>query len=120
MDVDFLAAGGLLERGAELSAPSLPSNAAMLRAAAPRGAAERVLVAYDLLRRVEARARFVSGRAVEHLEPASETFEVTAEVLDLEPRSRARAALAEALAGARGTIRSAWRRVVDARSIGAL
>jgi len=118
MDVDFLAAGGTLERGGERSAPPLPSNAAMLRAAAPGGATENVLGAYDFLRRVEARARFVAGRAIEHLEPTSDGFAVTAALLDAAatgPRE-----LLRGIAEARRTLRAAWRRVIAAGSITAL
>jgi glutamine synthetase adenylyltransferase len=118
MDVDFLAAGGTLERGGERPAPPLPSNAAMLRTAAPGDVTEQLLGAYDFLRRVEARARFVAGRAIEHLEPTSDGFAVTAALLDAGsggPRE-----LLRRIAEARRTLRAAWRRVIAAGSITAL
>lgn len=118
MDVDFLAAGGMLERGGELRGPRLPSNAAMLRAAAPGDRVAELLGAYDALRRVEARARFVSGRAVEHLEPASDAFVAAASLLD-ESGGDARELL-RSVGDARRTIRGAWRRVIEAGSIEAI
>lgn len=66
MDVDFLAGGGLLERGAR-GCPGLPSVPAMLRRAARGPRVDALLDGYDFLRRVEAAARWTAGRAVEDL-----------------------------------------------------
>lgn len=116
LDVDFVAAGALLERGGEIAAPPLPSNAAMLGAAAGGEGAERLLAAYDVLRRAEARARFASGRAVDHLEPASGAFATTAALLGETDRRE----LVRRVNDARRTIRAAFRRVIEAGSIAAL
>jgi glutamate-ammonia-ligase adenylyltransferase len=77
MDVDFLAGGGLLERGTR-AFPELPSVPAMLGAAGVDGAAAPLLSDYQFLRRVEACTRWAAGRAVERL-PAE--LEVLAELV---------------------------------------
>lgn len=130
MDVDFLAAGAMLERGGELRAPALPSNTAMLRAAIAADApmvddrceadapAERLLGAYEALRRVEARARFASARAIEHLEPGTSGFVATAALVGPAPGDPHE--LARQIAESRRTIRGAWRRVTEVGSIAAL
>lgn len=116
MDVDFLAAGAALERvGA--SRPPFPGNAALLRAAASGRVAERLLGAYDRLRRVEACARWVAGRPVEVLEPGGEGF---AWVAALAAPGRPAAALLDDVALARREIRSVFEAVVEMGSIGAL
>jgi glutamine synthetase adenylyltransferase len=117
MDVDFLAAGATLERGAQARIPSFPSNPALLRAMAPGPATERLLAAYATLRRVEACARWVLARAADVLEPETESFEsIAALALPGEPA----AALATLVADARRTIRGAFRAVVEAGTIAAL
>ncbi len=117
MDVDFLSAGALLERGAATPRPALPSNGALLRAAAPGEGAEHVLEAYEVLRRVEACARWVAGRATEVLDPEAESYPLVAA---LETPGEPPGALAERVAGARSVIRRAFSAVVDAGTIGAL
>jgi glutamate-ammonia-ligase adenylyltransferase len=113
MDVDFLAGGGLIERGAK-HFPELPSVRAMWAAALGAQAQPAVLGDYQTLRRVEACARWVAGRAVEQL-PAE--LAITAELV--EPGSSAEA-LRERVAGARRRIRAAYDRVVTQGTIAAL
>ncbi len=117
MEVDFLAAGALLERGIGPAAGELPSVPAMLRAAAPAAGARGVLEAYAVLRRVEACARWTAGRAVESLRLASETAPLVAEIfepgLDVD-------GLAATVRDARRRVRRAWERVQTAGSIAAL
>jgi glutamate-ammonia-ligase adenylyltransferase len=67
MDVDFLAGGGLLERGG-VREPALPSVPALLRACASGARVERLLAHYHALRVVEARARWLAGRGVDALD----------------------------------------------------
>ena len=62
MDLEFLAAGGLLECGLQPTSDDLPSIAWMLRATTSGPAVERLLEDYHFLRRVEARNRWVAGR----------------------------------------------------------
>jgi glutamate-ammonia-ligase adenylyltransferase len=117
MDVDFLAAGALLERGPTTPRPAVPSNGALLRAAAPGKEVEQVLEAYGALRRVEACARWVAGRATEVLDPQAESYPLVAAVAT---PGAPPGALAERVAAARSVIRRAFSAVVDAGTIGAL
>ena len=110
MDVDFLAGGGLLERGAA-PFPDPPSVSRMLRAAAPGEGCEALLVEYHALRRIEARARWVAGRGVERL---PDDLAVTAELV--EPGLSAEA-LRERVAATRRRVRADWDRVLAAGSI---
>jgi glutamate-ammonia-ligase adenylyltransferase len=111
MDVDFLAGGGLLERGAPRF-PELPSVRAMWSAAV--GGPASVLRDYQTLRRVEACARWVAGRAVEQL-PGD-----LATVAELVEPGRDADALRERVATARMRIRAAYDRVVAQGTIEAL
>ena len=86
MDVDFLAGGGLLERGAR-DFPAFPSVAAMLACTLPEERTRALLADYGALRVVEARARWVAGRAVEEIPAAGEGLVAIAELV----RARARA-----------------------------
>lgn len=115
MDVDFLAAGATLERGSRMERPAIPGNGALLRAAEPGTATDRVLEAYTVLRRVEARARWVLGRAAESLDPAAESFEWIVALC-----AESEAELRESLAVARRTIREAFQAVVDDARVDAL
>lgn len=117
MDVDFLAAGAMLECGAEVRRPEIPGNAALLRASAPGGETDRLLEAYALLRRIEACARWVSGRALETLEVTGEGY---AMIEALAAPGDSPGTLVERVRAARSEIRSAFERVVDAGSIRAL
>jgi len=116
MDVDFLAGGGLLERG-ERGCPALPSVPAMLRHAASGPAVEALLEQYGFLRHVEAAARWSRGRAVETLSTDSDSLKATAVLTDAgldgpELRQRLIATL--------GEIRRVYDQVAKAGSIGVL
>jgi glutamate-ammonia-ligase adenylyltransferase len=114
MDVDFLAGGGLLERGAS-TYPDPPSVSRMLRStASDEAAAEALLADYHALRRIEARVRWVSGRGVEQL-PGD--LGAIAELVEPELEGEALRARVRA---ARGRIRDAFRRVIAAGSIDGL
>jgi len=113
MDVDFLAGGGLLERGARRF-PEIPSVRAMLAAAGGADFGEVLLADYHWLREVEACARWVAGRSVERL--AGEL----ATVAELAVPGAGREALRERVAAARTRIRAAYDRVIAQESIAAL
>jgi glutamate-ammonia-ligase adenylyltransferase len=113
MDVDFVAGGGLLERGTR-AFPELPSVRAMLTAAGAADAADALLADYQLLRRVEACARWAAGRSVERL---PDELAVVAELF--QPGSGPEAVRDE-VAAARRRIRAAYDRVVESGSIAAL
>jgi glutamate-ammonia-ligase adenylyltransferase len=117
MDAEFLACAALLELGARPEQVVLPGVAAMLRAHAAGKRVDGLLDDYGLLRRVEARARFVAGRPIEELRTDAETVAVVAELV--EP-GLAPDALLDRVSAARGAIRSAWERVARARTIRAL
>ena len=116
MDVDFLASGGLLERGAERF-PALPSVPALLRAAVAGPRVDTLLDDYAFLRLVEARARWCAGRALEGLRSAPEALEPVAELAL--PGSDG-AALLERVASTRRRIREAYDAVIRSGSIAAL
>jgi glutamate-ammonia-ligase adenylyltransferase len=116
MDVDFLAAGALLERGAG-DFPALPSVSAMLRAAADGAGVEALLDDYRFLRLLEARARWCAGRAVESLDADPSRRSVVAELL--EPGLGV-PALEQSISAARRRVRAAWRAVTEGGSIAAL
>jgi glutamate-ammonia-ligase adenylyltransferase len=117
MDVDFLAAAGLLEQGPAAKLPEIPSNPAMLRSAVAGGLLERLLDAYRVLRGVEAIARWVSGRAIEVFDPKSEAFALCAELADLPGGV---GGLVAHIAASRATIREAFQAVLRRGSIAAL
>lgn len=113
MDVDFVAGGGLLERGARRY-PDPPSVAAMLAATGGAKSSAALLADYHWLRRVEACARWVAGRSVERLPhelaPVAELVES-----GLGPED-----LREQVAAARRRIRASYDRVVARESIATL
>ena len=113
MDVDFLAGGAMLERGA-VPIPALPSVPALLRAACGANA-EPILGDYALLRRAEASVRWIAGRAVEAIE--ANQLDVVAELT--EP-GRSAEAFGSALQQALQRLRKAYQRVVSVGSISAL
>lgn len=114
MDVDFLAGGGLLERGTERF-PGVPSVPAMLRACAGGPRIDALLDDYELLRRVEARMRWIAGRGVEVLaDPAA------AVVAELVTPGEGVDTLRRLIGDARERIRAAFAAVVDAGSLDAL
>jgi glutamate-ammonia-ligase adenylyltransferase len=117
IDVDFLAAGGQLERGADTGAPELPSVPAMLAGAVAGPEVEAVLEAYRFLRVVEARTRWVAGRAVEVLPTQTESLAVVAELAEpgLGPVE-----LLERTHAARSTVRAAVEQVLTAGTIAIL
>jgi hypothetical protein len=103
----------MLERGS-VAMPALPSVPALLRAACG-AAAEPLVVAYTLLRRAEASARWLAGRAVEAIDadglgPVAELCEPGLGARDF--RSR--------LEAARRDVRAAYDRVIAAGSVAAL
>jgi glutamate-ammonia-ligase adenylyltransferase len=116
MDVDFLAGGGLIERGTE-AYPALPSVRAMLRACVAGDRVDALLRDYRLLRIVEARARWIAGRAVAALDADGGELPLCAELVEpgLTP-----AALLERVREARRRTRDAFDAVVAANSISAL
>jgi glutamate-ammonia-ligase adenylyltransferase len=116
MDVDFLAGGGLLERGAG-DFPAFPSVAAMLACTLPEARTRSLLADYGVLRVVEARARWVAGRPVEEIPTAGETL---AAIAELSEPGLAPGELLDWIRSARGRIRSAYQAVVAAGSISAL
>jgi glutamate-ammonia-ligase adenylyltransferase len=116
MDVDFLAGGGLLERQLE-APPSLPSVPALLRAAARGRGVEALLADYELLRRVEAAARWMAGRPVEDFEREGPAVAALAELVR---PGQAPEELVAHVEAARARIRDAYARVVEAGSIAVL
>ena len=117
MDVEFLGAGALLERGLQLAGDALPAVPAMLRAAAPGPRTEALLCDYAFLRRVEACARWLAGRAVETLAPSGDGWPQLADLVDPgQPADR----LGLALAAARGRIASAFDAVCAKETVDAL
>jgi glutamate-ammonia-ligase adenylyltransferase len=116
MDVDFLAGGGLLERGSS-AFPEFPSVVAMLDSVLARERTRTLLADYDLLRVAEARARGVAGRAVEELPAAGEALGLCAELVEpgLAPPE-----LVARIVTVRRRIRATYQAVVDAGTIGAL
>jgi len=116
MDVDFLAGGGLLERGAD-ELPDLPSVPAMLRACAKGPQVESLIDDYQLLRVVEARMRWLAGRPIEILETDEATLPVVAELV--EPGLVA-TTLLDRIEAARTRIRTTYDTVVGAGSLDAI
>jgi glutamate-ammonia-ligase adenylyltransferase len=116
MDVDFLAGGGLLERGAR-QFPVYPSVAAMLACTLPEERTQRLRADYAALRVLESRARWVTGRAVEELPAEGEALAAVAELYEpgLTPSQ-----LLDRVRAIRGRIRAAWQAVIHAGSIEAL
>jgi glutamate-ammonia-ligase adenylyltransferase len=116
MDVDFLAGGACLERGAA-PFPRYPSVPAMLRAAVRGGRVEQVLEDYRFLRLAEARARLCAGRGVESLQRSDPGLPAVAELVEpgLGPEG-----LVERIAATRARVRAAWEAVVEADSAAAL
>lgn len=117
MDVEFLAGGALLETGRLPGPGVLPSIRAMLGAAAPGSVADALLAHYDFLRLLAARTRWLAGRGVEGVPSQAEALAPLAELL--EPGLRPAPLLAR-LEAARGAVRAAWERVVEAGSVEAL
>jgi glutamate-ammonia-ligase adenylyltransferase len=117
MDVEFLAAGALLERGLQLGGASLPAVPAMLRAALPDARVEPVIADYAVLRRVEACARWLAGRAQETIPRGGEAADAVADLL--RPGMPA-AELSATVDAARARIASAFEAVAERATIEAL
>ena len=117
MDVDFLAKGALLERGASLGALEMPAIPAMLAQTAKGPTVAALLEDYRFLRLLEARARWVAGRPVEVLDADSDLLAIVAELV--EPGLDG-ARLLERTALARARVATACARVLEAGSISAL
>jgi glutamine synthetase adenylyltransferase len=116
MDLDFLAEGGVLERFPE-SFPALPGIPELLRAAQAGPASEALLLEYAFLRRVEARARWLSGRSVEAVDLAPPAGALVAELV---APGLASEELGARIAAARERIAAAFEAVLAAGTIGAL
>ena len=82
MDVEFLAAGSLLERGLQLGGDALPAVPAMIRATASGPRVDALLEDYAFLRRIEACARWLAGRAVETLAIQGESADLVADLVE--------------------------------------
>jgi glutamate-ammonia-ligase adenylyltransferase len=116
MDIDFLAGGGLLERGTR-ELPAFPSVAAMLACTLTEDRTRRLRADYAELRILESRARWVTGRAVEEIPAEGEGLVAIAELIEpgLPP-----AELLERIRALRRRIRAAFQAVVSAETIAAL
>jgi glutamate-ammonia-ligase adenylyltransferase len=117
MDVDFLAAGARLERGAYSASPAFPGNEALLRSVASGPRIDSLLESYAFLRRLEARNRWVAGRAVESLDPRGEH---AAALEALAGQGEPLAALLGRIAETRAHVRACFRAVIEAESIATL
>jgi glutamine synthetase adenylyltransferase len=116
MDAEFLAQGTALERGTAGIRAAVRSVPALLGEASGRGA-EEVIAAYQFLRRVESRVRWIAGRAVESVERDPQRLDPVAELV--EPGLRA-TELTARLEESRATLRRAFDRVCDAGTAEAL
>ncbi len=117
MDVEFLAEGAVLELGRAAMREAVPSIPRLLRASAGDEAARGTLGHYALLRRVESRMRWCTGRAVERLERHDPRLPDVAELV--EPGLRPERLVAR-LAATRDAVRRAFDAVVAAGTIRAL
>ncbi len=115
MDLDFLAGGGLFERGAA-ALPAVPSTPAMLAATLAGAPLDALLADYASLRIIEARNRWVQSRAAERVPTAGDAAVVIA---DLIAPGTAPAALAERIAAIRARVRGAFDRVLARGTIAA-
>ena len=80
MDVDFLAAGGQLERHPAGDVP--PAVPEMLRSVVSGAEVDRLLEGYAQLRALEARSRLVAGRATEAVDADPQMLLVVSELLE--------------------------------------
>jgi glutamate-ammonia-ligase adenylyltransferase len=116
MDVDFLAAGGVLELQPDRF-PLVPSVPAMLNSVAQGSKVARLLEDYALLRLVESRARLIAGRSVEDARTDGDELVLLGELVDpdIEPST-----LLEEISEAQERIRAAFESVVERDAISAL
>jgi glutamine synthetase adenylyltransferase len=114
MDLDFLAAGALLECGPCTALPSIPE---MLRAHVRGARVEQLVAHHTALRRLEARARWVADRAIEAVDLRRPDAAWVAELV--RPGLGVDALVAET-ARVRDDVRRAYLAVIEADSIAAL
>jgi glutamate-ammonia-ligase adenylyltransferase len=116
MDVDFLAAGGVLELRPDRF-PLVPSVPAMLNSVAQGSKVARLLEDHALLRLVESRARLIAGRSVEDARTDGDELALLGELVDpgIEP-----SALLEEISEAQERIRAAFESVVERNAISTL
>ncbi len=116
MDVDFLAAGGMLELRPDRF-PLLPSVPGMLNTIAQNSKVTQLLDDYALLRLVESRARLIAGRSVDDARTDGDQLALLGELVDpkIEP-----SALLEEICKAQERIRTAFESVVSHDAISAL
>jgi glutamate-ammonia-ligase adenylyltransferase len=116
MDVDFMAACGMLEVRPNRF-PLVPSVPAMLNTVAQGSKVEQLLEDYALLRLVESRARLIAGRSVEDARIDGDELVLLGELVDPDIES---AALLEAISEAQERIRTTFDAVVERDAISAL
>ena len=116
MDVDFLAAGGVLELQPDRF-PVVPSVPAMLDTIARGSKVVQLIEDYALLRLVESRARLIAGRSVEDARTDGDELALLGELVDpgIEP-----SAVLEEISEAQERIRAAFESVVERDAISAL
>jgi len=116
MDVDFLAAGGVLEMRPDRF-PSVPSVPAMLGSVAQGSQIAQLLDDHAFLRMVESRARLIAGRPVEDVRTDGNELALLTELVDpeIEP-----AALIETIRETQIRIRTAFESVIERGAISAL
>ena len=116
MDVDCLAAGGVLELRPDRF-PLVPSVPAMLNSVAQGSKVARLLEDYALLRLVESRARLIAGRSVENARTDGEELALLGELVDpdIEPST-----LLDEISEAQERIRAAFESVVEGNAISTL
>jgi hypothetical protein len=116
MDVDFLAAGGVLESRPDRF-PPVPSVPTMLNTVAQGSKIAQLIEDYALLRLVESRARLIAGRSVEDARTDGDELALLGELVnpDIAP-----SALLEEISEAQGRIRTAFESVVEHDAISAL
>jgi glutamate-ammonia-ligase adenylyltransferase len=116
MDVDFLAAGGVLELRPDRF-PLVPSVPAMINSVAEGSKVARLLEDYALLRLVESRTRLIAGRSVEDARTDGDELVLLGELVDpeIEPSD-----LLEEISEAQERIRAAFESVVERDAISAL
>jgi glutamate-ammonia-ligase adenylyltransferase len=116
MDVDFLAAGGVLEMRPD-DFPSLPSVPAMLKCVAEGKTAAQLLDDFAHLRLIESRVRLIAGRAIDEVKIDGEDFTLLGELI--EPGIEAEALL-DGIRGAQERIRATFEYVLERGQISAL
>jgi glutamate-ammonia-ligase adenylyltransferase len=116
MDAEFLAQGAALELGLAPGRLPIPAVPALLRIFAGP-AAEEPIAAYQLLRRVESRARWIARRPVERLDLEDPRLP---EVAELCSPGWDVAALEQHVAEARSVLRRTFTRIVEAGTVRAL